>query len=165
MKKLFWITLLYILSVCFVFVSFANAEQIPIPKPVIDCKATLEAWGNPPNCYCPCDTCRPVCKEPEKPKPDKDKKSSSILIAMETENKKQDSSSGKKKEENKVKKCKIIVYGLGTSCNNAFDNAKNKCKNDHNGKVTFEGLCTENKNASESERYRKDIYCEVDCKI
>ncbi|MEN2994614.1 MAG: hypothetical protein ABDH19_04610 [Thermodesulfovibrio sp.] len=151
--------------ICMLIFSMSYAQQIPTPKPVTDCKATLEAWGNPPNCYCPCETCRPVCKEPEKPKPDKDKKSSSVLIAMESESKKQNPSPGKKKEEEKTKKCSIIVYGLGTSCANAFDNAKNKCKNAHNGKFTFEGLCTENKDAPEAERYRKDIYCEVDCKI
>lgn len=56
----------------------AEAEHIPEPKPVIDCRATLESWGNPPNCYCPCDTCHPVCEESEKPD-DPDKRQDSFL--------------------------------------------------------------------------------------
>ncbi len=51
------------------------ADEIPTPKPVIDCPETLKAWGNPPNCYCPCDTCEPVCKKPEKEEPKKEEQS------------------------------------------------------------------------------------------
>lgn len=54
-----------------VFAYSVNAQYIPEPKPEIDCKATLESWDNPPNCYCPCDTCHPVCKELE-PQPEID---------------------------------------------------------------------------------------------
>lgn len=57
MKNILFISLI-VLSLTVVY-----AEQIPTPTPVTDCKATLEAWGNPPNCYCPCDTCRPVCTD------------------------------------------------------------------------------------------------------
>lgn len=73
-----------IISIIFIILlltALSYAEQIPTPKPVTDCKATLEAWGNPPNCYCPCDTCRPVCTEPEKPKPENNKQSILNLYA------------------------------------------------------------------------------------
>lgn len=73
--------ILFIILIVVSITAISYAEQIPTPKPVTDCKATLEAWGNPPNCYCPCDTCRPVCTEPEKPKPEKDKQSMVNLYA------------------------------------------------------------------------------------
>lgn len=73
--------ILFIILIVVSLTVVSYAEQIPTPKPVTDCKATLEAWGNPPNCYCPCDTCRPVCTEPEKPKPEKDKQSMGNLYA------------------------------------------------------------------------------------
>lgn len=64
-----------------------------------------------------------------------------------------------------VKKCKIIVSGYANSCKKALEDAKSKCVNSHKGRVTFEGLCTERKDVPEDERYKKDIYCEVECKI
>lgn len=76
MKNILFISLIVVS-----LTAVSYAEQIPMPKPVTDCKATLEAWGNPPNCYCPCDTCRPVCTEPEKPKSEKDKQSMVNLYA------------------------------------------------------------------------------------
>lgn len=67
-------------------------------------------------------------------------------------------------ENKSVKKCKIIVSGYASSCEKALENAKSKCVNKYNGTVTFEGLCTEQKDLPEDERYKKDIYCEVNCK-
>ncbi|WP_353684342.1 hypothetical protein V4D30_00740 [Thermodesulfovibrio sp. 3907-1M] len=58
-----------ILVTILAFSTLAYSEYIPTPTPVVDCKATLKAWGNPPNCYCPCDTCHPVCQQPQQPQP------------------------------------------------------------------------------------------------
>lgn len=55
---------------------------------------------------------------------------------------------------------KIIIYGYGKNCEEALENAKKKCK-DKKGEVTFEGLCTEQKENLESERWRKDVYCKL----
>lgn len=56
---------------------------------------------------------------------------------------------------------KIIVYGYGENCEKALEKAKEKCEKDKKGEVTFIGLCTEQKDKSEAERWRKDVYCKV----
>ena len=64
-KAIYYFSVVAMLTISVLTVAYS--EYIPTPTPVVDCKATLKAWGNPPNCYCPCDTCHPVCQQPQQP--------------------------------------------------------------------------------------------------